>query len=275
MKIEVPLSPYDEKTPTTHENVHSRSTTGRKATPFRVKKLHDTSPSVRSFRLDRFPLSDIGNGGSTVVTDSVGPKDAPDLISLTPLNTGDNKENSSDATPTLVTGSAKKSGRVKESDNAMIDLLSLDQTCHVPHSGSEQEKTIQELREQIGFLEEELARSRQQGGMVNDSGEDALRQELSELKDFIVEMDSEKRRLENMLIEERNRRIGLEKEVALQKESAERYAMKEAAVQSRISSLKAMVRMVSLEKEKLTQFTMMESSLIDRNAARSSDYTRN
>ena len=272
MKIEVPLSPYDEKTPTTQENVHSRSTTGRKATPFRVKKLHDTSPSVRSFRLDRFPLSDIGNGGSTVVTDSVGPKDAPDLISLTPLNTGNNKENSSDAMPTLVTGSVKKSGRVKESDNAMIDLLSLDQTCHV---GSEHhERTIQELREQVGFLEEELARSRQQGGTVNDSGEDALRQELSELKDFIVEMDSEKRRLENLLIEERNRRIGLEREVALQKESVATYAMKEAAMQGRISSLKAMVRMVSLEKEKLTQFTMMESSLIDRNAAGSSDYTR-
>ncbi len=274
MKIEVPLSPYEEKTPTTCENSHTRSTTGRKATPYRVKKINtDTnSPSLRSFRLDRAPLSDIGNAESTVVTESVGPKAAPDLISLTPLDIKSHKENTTESTPTLVTGSAKKSCRVKKSvGNDVIDLLSFDERfpTHNDDDVSQDEKTIQQLREQIRCLELELTNSKEEGHKVNDSEEDSLRRELSELKDFIVEMDSEKRRLEKMLMEEKGERIRLEKQIAaIEEKSGRAFALKESAMQSRISSLQAMLQMVSLEKDRLVQYTMMENNLAEMNTPR-------
>lgn len=289
MKIEVPLSPYEEatvdKTPTTDEN--ARSTTGRKATPFRVKKINtdDNSPSLRSFRLERVPLSDIGNGGSTVVTESVRPKATPDLITLTPLHIASNQKNSDDVTPTLVTGSAKKSSRRKDAYVGTIDLLSFDHdsSMHTAVESSQHKysSTVEELREHIGLLEGELARYKEQGrseGLVvttSHSDEDALKQELSDLKDFIVEMDVEKRKLEKMLADEKDARVRLEQELealrqarqAVDVTAQETFAMKEAAMQTRISSLKAMLRMVSLEKEKLVQYTMLERNLVEHQAA--------
>lgn len=271
MKIEVPLSPYEEKTPTTNENSHSRSTTGRKGTPYRVKQINtdDNSPSLRSFRLDRVPLSDIGNAESTVVTESVGPKAAPDLITLTPLDIGYYKENTVESTPTLVTGSAKKTCRLKKSGKDMMDFLSFDQRFPIHDDFTEDGNIIRQLREQISCLEQELAHSKEEESKVNGSEEESLRRELSDLKNFIVEMDSEKRRLEKLLMDEKGERLRLEKEnAALEQRLGEEFALKESAMQSRISSLQAMLQMVSLEKDRLVQFTMMENNLAERNAPR-------
>lgn len=288
MKIEVPLSPYEEATigttPTTNENIHTHGTSGRKQTPFRVKKVNtdDNSPSLRSFRLERAPLSDIGNGESTVVTESVGPKAMFDLITLTPLHGGKNESkdervDSGNETPTVVTGSTKKSSSKKKPERATVDLLSFDQRnpAHddVHHAKEvEYERVIRDLREQVGFLENELSHSReQQQAGAREFAEEALRKELAELKDFIVDMDAEKRKVEKMLAEEKEERIRLEKEVSklqstresMDATAANKFALREAAMQSRITSLKAMVSMVSMEKERLVNYTTMERSVAE------------
>ena len=254
MKIEVPLSPWESDigNVTPNENATAKPVSGRKATPFRSKKVHqlnENSPDVRSFCLDRPPLADIGNEEN--VTESARDKVVGDLITLTPM-TGHKNNTSEDGTPKIFTGG--KGEAVKRVDRQGIvpvpDLLSFDP---VGDGGT----SVQQLQETIEFLEGELVKSR--------APQDALEKEVEELKDFVVVMDKEKRavekRLEDALVEVHDMKVTLEEARAEASERVTGTRTREIALQNKVRSLQAVLQMVTSEKEALTQFSCMERDL--------------
>jgi hypothetical protein len=82
---------------------------------------------------------------------------------------------------------------------------------------------------------------------------EALEREVADLKDFVVELNSSKRTMERLLEEEKEAHATLARE----------FALREGALQNRIMTLKGMLKMVSLEKERLISFGVMESAVKD------------
>ncbi len=82
---------------------------------------------------------------------------------------------------------------------------------------------------------------------------EALQREVADLKDFVVELDGSKRTMERLLEEEKEAHIT----------SAREFALREGALRNRIATLSAMLKMVSLEKERLISFGAIESALKD------------
>ena len=76
---------------------------------------------------------------------------------------------------------------------------------------------------------------------------------MADLKDFVVELDGSKRTMERLLEEEKEAHIT----------SAREFALREGALRNRIATLSAMLKMVSLEKERLISFGAIESALKD------------
>ena len=80
---------------------------------------------------------------------------------------------------------------------------------------------------------------------------EALEREVASLKDFVVELDSSKRTIERLLEEEKEARATMARE----------FALREGALHGRIKTLKGMLKMVSLEKERLVSFSSIENEL--------------
>lgn len=77
---------------------------------------------------------------------------------------------------------------------------------------------------------------------------ESLERELASLKDFVVELDGEKRETERLLEEEKEARMAMAKE----------FALREGAMQNRIRTLQGMLKMVSMEKERLISYGSSE-----------------
>ena len=82
---------------------------------------------------------------------------------------------------------------------------------------------------------------------------ESLERELADLKDFVVERDSSKRTTERLLEEEKEAHATM----------AGEFALREGALRNRITTLSAMLKMVSLEKERLISFGVIENSVKD------------
>jgi len=255
MKIEVPLSPWEDTGIV--DEVANCPTTGkskgsiRKPTPFRARKVkvNENSPDVRSFCLERMPLANIANEQSVATTESATKAQGSplDLISLTPLapRYQENiQDSSNEETPTMIMGSVKKASRAQPAE---VDLLSFG--GEVIHDS--RDDTIQNLRDRVDFLERELVQSQERGN------------ELEDVKNFVVQIDAEKRDVERLLEAEKTARRGVEEELdalkSLQKQN--KVSEKEIALQNRVKNLQAMLKMVSMEKDRLAQFSMVERSV--------------
>jgi hypothetical protein len=213
MKIQIPVSPLDcENHPQpTHgqrdENYTSNHLpSATKNTPYaRIQRINEkNSPHIRSFCLERTPLSDIDNLAGCLAP-GVGDRKAstgcsPTAAALPEFQSSQEPLDPSQSTPTLVTGTSKKK-----------------------QPGSERK------REQQAKIE-------------------ALQRELTQLKDFVVELDGDKRATERLLEEEKESNRAM----------AQEFALREGALQNRIGTLKAMLKMVSLEKDRLMSFQAIE-----------------
>ena len=255
MKIEAPLSPWEDTGIVDEATLANCPTTGkskgssiRKPTPFRARKVkvNENSPDVRSFCLERMPLANIANEQTVPTTESATKvQGSPlDLISLTPLAPRyqeNNLDTPSEETPTIITGSAKKALRPQPAE---VDLLSFG--GEVIHDS--RDDTIQNLRDRVDFLERELVHSQERGN------------ELEDVKNLVAQIDAEKRDVERLLEAERKARRCLEEEVdALKSAKKENHVSeKEIALQNRVMNLQSMLKMVSMEKDRLAQFSMVE-----------------
>lgn len=193
MKIEIPLSPWEDENAVTTAKKGRKSCSTRKPTPYRVRKeINDKSPPIQSFSLDRMPLSDIENDVVTqgpVVQNVVCPPQR-DLIMLTPIPKGA-EEFDEAKTPTLLTGlsrsgaSAKSNvGRPRSSTVKFPDLLSFD-----PLEKSDVNDNAEEicmLKDKIEFLEQQLAENRPVDG--EEVGLSAMREEIVALEKEVAEV---------------------------------------------------------------------------------------
>jgi hypothetical protein len=214
MRIQVPLSPLDCENGNPQyqpeSNDLNRGSTKKQNPLLRVKQVNaqDSSPHIRSYCLERTPLSDIDNLPAELSDRETSPGSSPsqgglavglpDEVDMPEFRIREEES----STPTLITGSARKKNNKKAS---FVDVT--------------QQAKI-----------------------------DALEAELAELKDFVVDMDRQRRSAERLLEEERESREIMKKE----------FTLKEGALQNRICTLRSMLKMVSLEKDRLISFQQLE-----------------
>jgi len=194
MKIEIPLSPWEDENAVTTAKKGRKSCSTRKPTPYRVRKeINDKSPPIQSFSLDRMPLSDIENDvvAQGPVLQSVDCPPQRDLIMLTPIPKGDEKFNEA-KTPTLLTGfsrsgaSAKSNaeGGQRSSTVKFPDLLSFEPLEKNVIDGNADEICM--LKDKIEFLEQQLAGNGPMAG--EEGGLSATREEILSLEKEVAEV---------------------------------------------------------------------------------------
>lgn len=229
MRIEVPLSPLDVE-----NDVEARQSNGKrlislnccsKSTPLaRIQAVNASTPhSVQSFCLERTPLSDIHNNNETHRFAFSG--SAHEKL-----------------------GSGNDEFRLREQGLAIAQPESEQSTPTLvtgmtPGSAKKRHSRHSRLEHKdIGV-----------DNGIDNAGEKiaALERELASLKDVVVELDGSKRAIERLLEEEREARVTMARE----------FALREGALYSRIETLKGMLKMVSLEKERLISFETVENAV--------------